>query len=165
MNPQPRTRDARPVVIRERHSEAEIVIGGILMAPTLLFLPLGIFCLFTPLFEVGIGFLVLSAICGVPGVILWTHGARRPPEWLEARAAAVQTVQTQSTNSHKDGTTMKLFFVLLLLSTLLVVSSLFIVATIPTRTGPVNNGNNNGANCAWTDGTPSHPNTNQCALP
>ena len=61
---------------------------------------------------------------------------------------------------------MKLFSVLLLLLlTLLVGSVVFIVASIPTPTGPLNNGHNNGANCTWTDGTPGHPNTNQCALP
>jgi hypothetical protein len=153
VNPQPNTRDCRPVVIRERHSIGAIVIGGILIAPALLFILVGLSLLLGPYPVFAIAFFVLSALFGIPGVILWADGASRPPEWLEFHSAKPLI---------RRSTTLRLFAVLLLLWLTLLVGSFVVFASI---TGRPNNGPNNGANCTWTDGTPAHPNTNQCALP
>jgi hypothetical protein len=156
MNTQPhaQTRDGRPAVIRERRSIGAMVIGGILIVPALLFVLLGLALLFGPYPVIAIPVFVLSALCGIPGVILWADGASRPPEWLELHSAKPLI---------RRSTTLKLFAVLSLLWLTLLVGSFLVVASI--TTGRPNNGPYDGANCTLTAGTPAHPNTNQCAPP
>jgi hypothetical protein len=82
------------VVIRERESTGEIICGGLLMAPVPWCLFVGALMLRAQVYVFAMPCFTFAVACGVPGLLLWTHGARRPPEWLEAYPARERARQS-----------------------------------------------------------------------